>query len=264
MKITITPLGKPEQTLVLVDGYAGNNRDRTGFQGDQLGLVKQGLEGWYESVVPRINVSEVPGSDGAYWPAETLLAPRHLVIRGAYTAGRWRSQLSVGLLRDRLASWIRDSLEICVEDEMGTRTVQGVLVEQIGHKRHGNHIFEFSLIVTCPDPVKYSPALALPIEPGQTIVLENVGTAGVAPRLWFDTARAILVEYAGGRFEWENARQVDGVQIDLGAGVACGESGEPVGRVFTDSLGLCEPGQTEVTVSGVFDGGTVLMRSGWL
>lgn len=261
MRVTVTPVSRPGDALVLVDGSPLNAWP---IRGEVVGLEKDGLEGWTESVVPRVDLSQIPQQNGSYWPGLVLMSSRILTIRGFHRAFRsGSSTLAVARFRDLLASLVGEELEIEVEDAAGPRWVSGILTDQVAATHKNNITTMFSLIVTCPDPVKYGLPVATPASGGVARV-ENLGTADVWPV--FDVAGSVTLVRAtlGGRvLEWQGSST--GLHIDARDGVPLTPAGAEIGVLTHDDLFQVEPGVSDIQVTTTPAGRsvTVTVRSGW-
>lgn len=251
MLITMHPLDAPEDCLRLVDGWTGNRLVEGQSHGEIYVLEKNGLEGWFEPSSPRISIGAIPGSDGAFWPDRLLLAARILTIRGFHVASR-RSTLAAARFRDRLAAWATRPLRMIVDDTPGVRTVEGVLSDQIVINRKNEAVTKFSLIITCPDPLKYSPASHYTARSGKLFVAENNGTAPVFPQVRFSHCPvSVRVAYGGGRLEWsaENLSILESSVLNLESGQMVLESGRAIGSVLDIDLPSFQPGSQTAGVA---------------
>lgn len=251
MLITLHPIGAPEDCLRLVDGWTGNRLAAGQSHGEIYTLERNGLEGWFEPASPRVSIDTIPGSDGAYWPDTPLLSPRIVTIRGFHVASR-RSTLSAARFRDRLAAWATRPLRLVVDDTPGVRTATGVLSDQIVINRKHEAVTKFSLIVTCPDPLKYSPPTHYPVSSGKVFEAENNGTAPVFPEVRFSHCPvSVRVAYDGGRLEWsaENMNILDPAVLSLESGQMLLDNGRAIGSVLDLDLPRFQPGSQTVGVA---------------
>lgn len=128
---------------------------------------------------------------------------------------------------------------------------------------HNPELAVSSLIVTCPDPVKYGLPVATPASGGVARV-ENLGTADVWPV--FDVAGSVTLVRAtlGGRvLEWQGSST--GLHIDARDGIPLTPAGTEVGVLTHDDLFQVGPGVSDIQVATTPAGRSVIVtvRSGW-
>lgn len=270
MRVTITSERSGELTL-----SDGTNLNRWSVPGTVLGLEQDGLEGWYEPADLRIDdIPDIPGVHGSYWPEEVLLTSRILTIRGfMHVIDGRASSVTVGLGRDRLAGMIGQRVRIAVEDATGAREVEGYLSAPPSIRHRTERGIRFSLIFTCPDPVKYGATVterAL-----GTVATHNTGTAPVAPFVHVEgriqrltitqdvtDAWGQVVEH---RFEWQG--NSEGLHLDLAEGVPLDSEGYETGQLITADVIRVPPGNGSLRFSRSPIAGTtptVTYRHGWV
>jgi hypothetical protein len=110
-------------------------------------------------VQPRYEAPEIIGGDRSYAPDEILLSSRLLTIRGFYRAGREASSIGTARFEDQLAALVGEWLQITIEDSAGVRTAEGFVSAIPVNTRVNEWTVKFSLIVLCPDPLKYGPTV---------------------------------------------------------------------------------------------------------
>ncbi len=247
MRVTISsPLG----VLDLVDGPHENRAPGPGV----WGLERDGLSGWYEPAPPRAEAALIPQMHGAFWPAQMLLNPRILTIRGFH---RDRSStVAEAVARDRIAALITQEITVHVQDAAGWRTVTGFNGSQPDFRALGEFTCGFALILTCPDPRKYGPE-AIFTAVGSMISAENSGTAETYPLIDV-TGRVTDLTLTQGtrRIRW--AGNATGLQIDTRTGLAT-SNGIEVGGLIDDAISALPPGKTPLSVS-VTAGAQVRMK----
>ncbi|WGD38471.1 hypothetical protein [Lysinibacter sp. HNR] len=236
--------------LDLVDGPLLNRAPGPGI----WGLEKDGLEGWYEPAPPRAESVLIPQMHGGYWPAHLLVGPRILTIRGFHSDKT--SAVAEAVARDRLAALITQELTVHVQDASGGRSVTGFLGTQpilrpINAWRAG-----FSLVLTCPDPMKYGREAVFPTI-GNVITVQNPGTADTYPIIEVSGRVTNLTLTQGDRrVRW--AGNATDLRIDTRYGIAY-SGGVEAGGLIDDAVLSLPPGTTPVTVS-VTSGARVQMR----
>lgn len=252
MRVTIE---SPIDTIVLSDVRLG---ETFGWH-----LLKDGLAGWYEPTEPRMDVSAIPQMDGAYWPGQVLASHRVLTVKGVFVHGG--SSLEGGKARDRIAALSGVALTVCVEDSTGPRWVEAFVSSQPDVTMYpSERDFEFALILTCPDPVRYGMPVSR-VASGGVVTAENLGTAYTWPT--FDVAGSVTMFRAtlgSTVLEWQGS-SVSSLHIDTRMGVAT-SGGVQVGRLTHDDLLRLPPtGMSQIQVATTPAGRTVTMtaRSGW-
>lgn len=260
MRVTISLASTNEPVFSLVDGSWLNSWP---VRGELLALEKDGLDGWYESVDPRVDdMPELPGQHGSFWPEEVLLASRVLTIRGFHYGMVGRSStLAVARFRDLVASLVGVALRVAVEDAAGMREVTGYISSQVPMTLLTERGTKFSLIIMCPDPLKYGQAVAYPAG-GGVVSLENVGTGDVAFTVSTQSRiKSLQVQYSGSRFVWEGDSK-DGLFVDLADGRPVDAAGAEVGFLVDADPIRVPPGRHSVSVVADVPV-TVTLRPGW-
>jgi len=256
MLVTITPTRAPHQAFSLVDGSWLNWRPS---QGAVCGLLKDGLDGWHNGVAPEYESPSIPGDHGSYAPDTITLASRIVTVRGFYAELRHGSSVSASQFADRLAALVGESILLTVEDAAGPRSAEGFVSAIPVHERRTDGRFLFTLVITCPDPLKYGPRLDFPVT-GPSVVVRNEGTGDVFPRFEVTGEVTVLdVQVPGRRVRWQgNARDLvldfkDGFPLSYGA---------ETGTLVWAQIFRLPPGETTLRVE--CDGDVkVGVASGW-
>lgn len=260
MRVTVTPDRHPSWGFTLSDGSHLNRLVRDGVA--WILTKGDGLEGWYESADPRVEVMpDVPGVDGAYWPEEILLSSRTLAIRGQVIAlGSRASSVGVASIRDRIAALVGEPVTVSIEDPAGVREVRGYVSGRTAPNRTNEKGFPFMIVVTCPDPLKYGQAVRYPAGTGP-LVLENIGTGEVPFTVTTpNRVTSLQIEYAGNRFVW--AGDADGLTVELADGRPLDAEGYQVGYLIDADPIRIPHGAHSVSVKASTPV-TVLLRPGW-
>ncbi|MFC4223574.1 hypothetical protein [Lysinibacter cavernae] len=237
MRVT---LASARGVLDLVDGPHENRAPGPGL----WGLEKDGLSGWYEPAAPRASSELIPQQHGSYWPAQLLLSPRILTIRGFRQDKS--SAVAESIARDYLAALIVHDLTVHVQDAAGIRTVTGYQGSVPVFRHLNNHKSGFSLILTCPDPMKYGREATFSAV-GGVITAENAGTAPSYPVFEVSGRVTSLTITQGFRtIRW--AGDAVGLRIDTRSGTAT-SNGVEVGGLIDDVVTALPPGRHALTVS---------------
>lgn len=243
MRVTVTPSQRPRDAFTLIDGSPLNSYDP---RAEVIGLDRGGLDGWKNGVAPRYEAPEVVGGDGSYAPDEILLSSRVLTIRGFYRAGELASSVAAAHFEDRLAALLGEWLHVTVEDAAGIRAVEGFVSAIPVNERIEDSLVRFTLIILCPDPLKYGPAVWVPAAPGM-VAVENAGTGRVFPRFAVTGALTYLdVQVPGYRVRWQG----DAVDLALDLRDALPLShGQETGVLVHAEVFRLPPGRTTITVA---------------
>lgn len=143
-----------------------------------LGWCLAGLEGWKETPAVREEVSDFPIMDGGTFPVNYTQGSRILTIYGIAST---RSNIEASNLIDQINNLFGKKLTIIGEDIHGERQVTGFLSDQPSFKFHDyERLIEFTLIITCPDPHKYSVPVTYYENDGH-IVVRNAGNCMTYP-----------------------------------------------------------------------------------
>lgn len=116
-----------------------------------------------------------PQADGAYWPSRMTLKPRVVTIRGRVVQHDGSSSLELALFNDRLNAMVGQRLTLQVEDALGRRQSDCYLSSQMSWSSDLG-VTDVTLIVTCPDPLKYGPEQSFQAS-SSTCLVVNGGNA---------------------------------------------------------------------------------------
>lgn len=174
MRVTIASLTRPLAAFTLHDGY-----DRASWRAPMVQALT-GLEGWLEGVTPRFEDPIVPTGHGSYGPADIYLASRIVTVRFAARAmfRHGGSSLMVAQFDDLVASLVGEWVEIRVEDASGVRTASGYVGALPVRERISEWAARYTLIMNCPDPLKYGTTVAYAAA-GGAVDVRNEGVPGV-------------------------------------------------------------------------------------
>lgn len=254
MRCLIECPGHPELTIDLREGPWIDHA----FTADEaICLGTDGIEGWDDSPGVKTEFTTNPAGDGAFMPTMLLLDSRVLTIHGVHHVRDLQTgSVTQRMFRDQVASLVGRAVTITVTDSTGPRAVTGMVSAQVPITRASQHTYEFSIIVTCPDPNKYSPPITFTTTDGQ-IKLENPGNT--------DTWATI---HATGHITWllaiHNGRRVswtgdtNALTIDMSTMVP------NTGTMSVDDAFRIEPGSSTVQIDAT-KGATITMtiRPAW-
>lgn len=215
---------------------------------------------WYSPAASRADFEENPSDNGAFWPDEWLLSARTFPIRGAL----WTRNSSLGQAKARrqLAALHNRPLTILVEDEGGERWVTGASTQRPIITRPDIWRVEFTLFVTCPDPLKYGREARYPVS-GGGVTVENGGDSPTWPIIYATGPTTVCSVELGGRMVAWHGNAPNGFRLDPADGLAIDPSGAVVGRLAVDDVFRVPPGSHRLAASS--DGPLAIgVRSAWL
>lgn len=253
MRVTITPASRPQWAFSLIDGSWLNTWP---LRGEVIGLERDGLVGWDEGVEPRYEAPEIPGQDGNYAPDMVTLAARVVTIRGFYAGN---ASTSASQFKDRLAALVGEWLTLTVEDSAGVRSAEGFVSAIPVNERISDQRLKFTLVILCPDPLKYGPPATYPVT-GTVVTVDNAGTAGAFPLVEVTTPVTHLDLQAGGRrVRWVGS--APNLTLDFRDAFPL-SGGVEVGTLVFADLFRIPPGGAQIEVDSDGDV-TVKVASAW-
>lgn len=229
-------------------------------ESDVFYLQPDGLgDEWYAPPASRVDWEENPSDHGAFWPDEWFMSARTFPIRGAL----WTRSSSLGQARARrmLARLHNRPLSVMVEDEGGTVWVTGASTQRPIITRPSIYRVEFTMFITCPDPIKYGREARYPVT-GGPLVVENPGDAPTWPVFYATGPTTVCTIELGDRMVAWHGNAPDGFRLDPRDGLAIDPHGAVVGRLAVDDVFKVPPGTH--TLAAASDGPlSVGVRAGW-
>ena len=261
MRIALTPpLDSGLEPVVFVDG-SPQNRFATLHDPFEVTLARNSTDGWYTAAEVRESPTDRPQADGAYWPSRMTLKPRVVTIRGRVVQHDGSSSLELALLNDRLNAMVGQRLTLQVEDALGRRQSDCYLSSQMSWSSDLG-VTDVTLIVTCPDPLKYGPEQSFQAS-SSTCLVVNGGNAPTWPRVRIGGPVKTLkirpsAAGADGLVVWQGDEK-DGLDLDFRDMVPSR------GTVTDDHAFPIPPGTQRLTVeAGNIDAkAVVLLRPAW-
>lgn len=243
MRITITNQENHQITLRTL---------RPTWQNGNIWLTA--LTGWHDAIGAREQAKDIPQQDGAYWPSRLTAAGRTITISAAADCA---SSIAFSQLQDRINALSCSQLTILVEDSHGRRTATGWIADNIAYAMlPSERRATFTLILYCPDPLKYGEPQTFTASYG-SIAVVNKGTAPSWPRVRVDgRVRMLRLALDDGEVRWEG--DADGLDLDFRDMIPSS------GTVVKDLAFPIRPGVSNVLVS-VSSGARVSMtvRPAW-
>lgn len=144
-------------------------------------IKEGGVSGLYGTPAVRESPTDRPQASGAYWPSRLTQKPRSVSI-DAYVMTP--SSLDAAMARERVNNLVGRELTLIEETPLGRRMMTGYLASdpEPTMRLWAHRAFEFGLVVTCPDPLKYGAEQEFPAV-RSTCVTVNAGNAPTWPRI---------------------------------------------------------------------------------
>lgn len=193
MKFTVTP--EEGEPVILTDG--SNN------QGIGWYLVDSMVEGWFGTPAPRESTKSSVGHDGDGFPSTLTQGPRVVTLYGAADCV---SHIEAAAAKDRVNALFGQRLEIKGEDADGDKRCYGYMSDDPQPKYLPTmKIVKFSIVVTCPYPVKLGEEV--PFAPnGGVCLVRNPGNAPSYPRIEVEgPVSSLTAKFGGHTFSWSGS-----------------------------------------------------------
>lgn len=187
----------------------------------------EGMDGWDGTPAPRESPTPRPQADGGYMPSRLTVDSRVITLRAFV---KCRSSIQATSVRDRVCDLMARTLTVTVEDTSGARQCTGYLsADPATTVIWWGQAVRCSLIITCPDPLKYGPAQVFPGKNG-TLQLVNNGRLPVWPIITVagHVTRLALSGPDGCRITWQGDSR--GLTLD------CRDMIPSAGRIAVDEV----------------------------
>lgn len=245
----------PDDELVLGDG---NPRINSWMTPNRWWIDRDGIEGLDDPPAPRGQAEPIPNLHGAYWPARLLVASRILTIRGWHSART--SSLAAIEAREQLAALTNKPLTILAQTAAGNRWLTGFIASQPTVRARDAYKTAFTLIIECPDPLKYGDTVTF-TGPG-SVTVENTGREATWPVIRATGQVTSLRVSDGDRIvRWTGNRT--GLTIDTFHGHATSGNTDVTSGLLDDDFFPIPPGRHELTVTADAPI-TIEVRPAWL
>ena len=205
MRMLITPQhGEP---LELVDGSSNSPHEFHGeitvLEGGDDGSV----DGWYDAPPSKAQSVDAPTVQGSYWPANISLSQERVItVRGHHMSfDPEASTVTEGLFIERITALAYQPVMIELVDQLGARHVSGFMSAAPVVRRRMLTRTDFSLVFTCPDPLKYGLPIRFPVVDGECVA-ENQGSAASLPVVEVEgNVTAVSVTLNGHTVAWKGS-----------------------------------------------------------
>lgn len=210
-------------------------------------IKEDGVSGLYGTPAVRESPTDRPQASGAYWPSRLTQKPRSVSI-DAYVMTP--SSLDAAMARERINNLMGRELTIIEITPLGRRVMTGYLSAdpEPTMRLRAHRAFEFGLVITCPDPLKYGVEQTFDVKDGVCTV-RNDGNAPTWPIITLSGPCSTLsVEVradgvqAAGKIVWSGSGP-DGMELDLRDMVPT------VGRITVDNAVPIMPGRHVLDVT---------------
>lgn len=239
-------ISSPDDTLAL-NGLRPMNHGPLWITGD-------GISGWYGAQGAREQATDIPQQDGAYWPSRLTAGGRTVTINAAAVC---MSGIQLAALRDRLNALACQPLTLTIEDAHGIRSADCWLADDTDPiPLPTEQAAAFTLVLYCPDPLKYGPPVTYPAS-GGVIRVRNEGNAPTWPSVAVSGhATSLRLTLGDGEVRWQG--DADGLTLDFHDMIPSS------GTIVHDLAFRIPPGASAVTAT-VDAGATVSMtvRPAW-
>lgn len=212
-----------------------------------------GLDGWYSAPDPIQEGELLPLSRGSTWPLRLSSGPRVVTVR---LVAECSSSIDASRLCDDIGALFGKRLKLTVHDASGPRSAECYMSAspEVSLLSGGRHV-EASIILTCPDPMKYGAESSVPLSGGAFSAVVG-GNAPTFPSFRFEgPCTSFELSFDGRTVSWAGEGPVE---IDLRD---CAPS---TGRVVSDDGFEIGPGRTVVSCSAHgATGATMTFRPAW-
>lgn len=263
MRILITPKDNPDDAIRLIDGSPYNVNPWNRRPAAEAYLDANGLSGWYDSLQPETELSDIPGRNGAYMPGEFHSSARTVTIRGhrvRYLHSDDSSDVDDAMFRERLNALALREVTLTVMDPIGVHHADAFVSASI-ETQLDLGFMSFTIILSCPDPLKYGDPVSFPVSGGR-VTVENLGNMPTYPIVTVQRAAGLsfisVTNSNGNEVAWEGDGTASNVTLDFRTLMPT------VGRVTVDDVFTVGPGSDLIFVSA--DNGatsTVVVNPAW-
>lgn len=235
-----------EELLILNDTL---NAQRIGWF-----LIDSIVEGWYGTPAPRETVLGRYSSDGDAWPPSLTQGARTVSIYGALEA---KSSIEATAAINDINSLFGKSLTITGEDAAGRKHIDGFLSDDpMPTFLPGECLVRFSLVFTCPYPVKRGDYRTY-TSSGTNFTVHNGGNAPAYPIIEITgSTQSVTISYGSHTVSWSGTA-TNKFYLDLAADLS-GVSG-----IVKDDAFAVPPGDSTIKVTSSGGEISVYLADAW-
>lgn len=225
--------------------------DRLDMSGDAW-IRGGGVKGLYGATKPRESAEARPQEHGSYWPSRLTAESRTITLDCVAVC---ESSIEAVRLVDRINSMAYRQVLVIVEDAAGRRTLSGYVADNPEQTMLLTlDAFTFSLIIYCPDPLRYGDTVAFETA-GNSINVSNYGNEASWPVVETDNVSSFLMELGGQQVAWNGTASP--LKLDFR------DMLPSQGTVMIDDAFLIPPGESKINVSYAGSGLRMLVRPAW-
>lgn len=237
-------LSTPSDTIVLLD-------DRIDTSGDAW-IRQDGVKGLYGATKPREGGEQRPQQSGSYWPSRLTAESRTITLDCVASC---ESSIKAAMLIDRINALAYQPVSVIVKDATGRRTLSGWVADSPEQTMLLTlDAFTFSLIIYCPDPLRYGDTVAFETA-DNSINVSNYGNEASWPVVETDNVSSFLMELGGQQVAWNGTASP--LKLDFR------DMLPSQGTVMIDDAFLIPPGESKINVSYAGSGLRMLVRPAW-
>lgn len=215
-------------------------------------LLEDGVDGWFGTPAPREDPISRLMSDGDYMPAVLTQGSRIVTLHGY---GAFDSTIECARFVDLLNSLVCQNVTLICEDAHGRRQATGFISDDPTPELESDEMsVKFTLIVTCPDPLKYGTPRSYTPSGGWCMVA-NEGNVGSYPVVHVEgPVTRLMLAYDAQQVNWVGSAET--LDIDF-------RDMQPTsGSIVLDNAFPIPPGRSALAVTS--DGEvTVTVRPAW-
>lgn len=216
------------------------------------------LKGWDSTPATDYKPQRRPNGNGSYMPdASRLTTDGRTLELSCWTV--CESSIAQAAACDRIADLTGRILTITVTDSSGIRQTSGWISDDPNgiRWRHESNL-NFTLVIYCPDPLKYGPPTETPFQ-GGTATVQNHGTQPTYPTLHVTgSPTRVSVAFDGHRVAWA----LPGTSVDARLDLA--DMIPSVGTITMDDAFAIPPGAHTVSATVIGDAAlSMIVRNAW-
>lgn len=176
----------------------------------------EGIENWATTApLKNTDPEPYPNTAGSIPPVNLTYAHRIPVVHFYYLSGPEGSSLATAQEKRNIRGLTGQWVTLYVHDEEGLLYARGYISTAPTISPIDSTSFEATIIITCPDPIKYSIYEDYQLSNGASLTWKSSGDYPTYPRVTIDEAvTAVRITVNGNLFDWEGSADsfiLDGV-----------------------------------------------------